>query len=151
MGLSAFKEFVHFGLTSQDINNTAVPMSIRDAMQQVYYPETAKLIRTLEYLADEWRDVSMLAKTHGQPASPTRLGKEIMVYVHRLNEQMVLLKSVPHAAKFGVLPVILMLMLWLILPSTGRSSEMSLLQTDWVWCVKSGLLKFQTMTIWQHN
>ncbi|HOS45626.1 MAG TPA: adenylosuccinate lyase [Paludibacter sp.] len=101
LGLSAFKEFVHFGLTSQDINNTAVPMSIRDAMQQVYYPETAKLIRTLEYLADEWRDVSMLAKTHGQPASPTRLGKEIMVYVHRLNEQMVLLKSVPHAAKFG--------------------------------------------------
>jgi adenylosuccinate lyase len=92
---------VHFGLTSQDINNTAVPMSIRDAMQQVYYPETAKLIRTLEYLADEWRDVSMLAKTHGQPASPTRLGKEIMVYVHRLNEQMALLKSVPHAAKFG--------------------------------------------------
>jgi adenylosuccinate lyase len=101
LGLSAFKEFVHFGLTSQDINNTAVPMSIRDAMQQVYYPETAKLIRMLEYLADEWRDVSMLAKTHGQPASPTRLGKEIMVYVHRLNEQMVLLKSVPHAAKFG--------------------------------------------------
>ncbi|OQB30566.1 MAG: Adenylosuccinate lyase [Bacteroidetes bacterium ADurb.Bin174] len=101
LGLSAFKEFVHFGLTSQDINNTAVPMSIRDAMQQVYYPETAKLIRTLEYLADEWRDVSMLAKTHGQPASPTRLGKEIMVYVHRLNEQMALLKSVPHAAKFG--------------------------------------------------
>ena len=101
LSLSAFKEFVHFGLTSQDINNTAVPMSIRDAMQQVYYPETAKLIRTLEYLADEWRDVSMLAKTHGQPASPTRLGKEIMVYVHRLNEQMALLKSVPHAAKFG--------------------------------------------------
>ncbi|NLL66036.1 MAG: adenylosuccinate lyase, partial [Clostridiaceae bacterium] len=101
LDLSTFKEFVHFGLTSQDINNTAVPMSIRDAMQQVYYPETAKLIRTLEYLADEWRDVSMLAKTHGQPASPTRLGKEIMVYVHRLNEQMALLKSVPHAAKFG--------------------------------------------------
>ncbi len=101
LGLAPFKEFVHFGLTSQDINNTAVPMSIRDAMQQVYYPEMAKLIRMLEYLADEWRDVSMLAKTHGQPASPTRLGKEIMVFVHRLNEQLALLKDIPHAGKFG--------------------------------------------------
>ncbi len=101
LGLSAFKEFIHFGLTSQDINNTAVPMSIREAMADVFYPELRKLIRSMEYLADEWRDVSMLAKTHGQPASPTRLGKEIMVFVNRLNQQLALLKAIPDAAKFG--------------------------------------------------
>ncbi|MEA4974831.1 MAG: adenylosuccinate lyase [Paludibacter sp.] len=101
LGLQLFKEFIHFGLTSQDINNTAIPMSIRDAMQQIYYPEMEKLIRHMEHMADEWRDVSMLAKTHGQPASPTRLGKEIMVYVHRLNQQLSLLKAIPDSAKFG--------------------------------------------------
>lgn len=101
LGLSQFKEFIHFGLTSQDINNTAIPLSIKEAMHKVYYPEMEKLVRTIEYLADEWRDVSMLAKTHGQPASPTRLGKEMMVYVHRLNQQMVLLKATPDSAKFG--------------------------------------------------
>jgi adenylosuccinate lyase len=101
LGLSQFKEFIHFGLTSQDINNTAIPMSIRDAMHQVYYPEVDKLVRNMEHLADEWRDVSMLAKTHGQPASPTRLGKEMMVYVHRLNQQLTLLKAIPDSAKFG--------------------------------------------------
>lgn len=101
IGLAAYKEFVHFGLTSQDVNNTAVPMSIKDAMQKVYYPEISKLIRMLEHLADEWRDVSMLAKTHGQPASPTRLGKEMMVFVHRLKEQLSLLKAVPDTGKFG--------------------------------------------------
>ena len=101
LGLSPFKEFIHFGLTSQDINNTSVPLSIREALEQVYYPEMKILIRSMEYLADEWRDVSMLAKTHGQPASPTRLGKEIMVFVYRLKEQIKLLKAIPHAAKFG--------------------------------------------------
>ncbi len=101
LGLQLFKEFIHFGLTSQDINNTAIPMSIRDAMQQIYYPEMGKLVRNMEHMADEWRDVSMLAKTHGQPASPTRLGKEIMVYVHRLNQQLSLLKAIPDSAKFG--------------------------------------------------
>lgn len=101
IGLSSYKEFIHFGLTSQDINNTAIPYSIREAMQQVYYPEIDQLIRVLAHLADEWRDVSMLARTHGQPASPTRLGKEIMVYVDRLNQQLILLKQIPHAAKFG--------------------------------------------------
>lgn len=101
LGLQLFKEFIHFGLTSQDINNTAIPMSIRDAMQQIYYPEMEKLVRNMEHMADEWRDVSMLAKTHGQPASPTRLGKEIMVYVHRLNQQLSLLKAIPDSAKFG--------------------------------------------------
>ncbi|OJV38588.1 MAG: adenylosuccinate lyase [Bacteroidales bacterium 36-12] len=100
-GLSQFKEFIHFGLTSQDINNTAIPLSIREAMEKIYYPEMYKLVRMMEYLADEWRDVSMLAKTHGQPASPTRLGKEIMVYVHRLNQQLTLLKAIPDSAKFG--------------------------------------------------
>ncbi len=101
LGLQLFKEFIHFGLTSQDINNTAIPMSIRDAMHQIYYPEMGKLVRHMEHMADEWRDVSMLAKTHGQPASPTRLGKEIMVYVHRLNQQLSLLKAIPDSAKFG--------------------------------------------------
>lgn len=99
--LDAYKEFIHFGLTSQDINNTAIPYSIKDAMEKVYYPELDTIIRLLARLADEWRDVSMLAKTHGQPASPTRLGKEIMVYVNRLNQQLELLQNIPHSAKFG--------------------------------------------------
>lgn len=101
LNLSSFKEFIHFGLTSQDINNTAVPMSIRQALENVYLPSVENLIRTLSKLADEWRDVSMLAKTHGQPASPTRLGKEVMVFVNRLKEQLTLLTQVPHGAKFG--------------------------------------------------
>ena len=101
IGLGSFKEFIHFGLTSQDINNTSVPLSIKKAMEEVYYPELDSLIKKLTRMADEWRDVSMLAKTHGQPASPTRLGKEIMVFVSRLNQQLALLRMVPHSAKFG--------------------------------------------------
>jgi len=101
LGLSPFKEFIHFGLTSQDINNTAIPLTIKEALDKVFYPEIENLTRVLAHLADEWRDVSMLAKTHGQPASPTRLGKEVMVYVNRLNQQLSLLKSVPNSAKFG--------------------------------------------------
>ncbi len=101
IGLGSFKEFIHFGLTSQDINNTSVPLSIKKAMEEVYYPELDSLIKKLTRMADEWRDVSMLAKTHGQPASPTRLGKEIMVFVSRLNQQLTLLRMVPHSAKFG--------------------------------------------------
>ena len=101
IGLGSFKEFIHFGLTSQDINNTSVPLSIKKAMEEVYYPELDSLIKKLRRMADEWRDVSMLAKTHGQPASPTRLGKEIMVFVSRLNQQLTLLRMVPHTAKFG--------------------------------------------------
>ena len=101
LGLSHYKEFIHFGLTSQDINNTAIPLTIKDALEKVYYPEIENMIRVLAQMADEWRDVSMLAKTHGQPASPTRLGKEIMVYVNRLNQQLGLLKAVPNSAKFG--------------------------------------------------
>ncbi len=101
LNLSAYKEFIHFGLTSQDINNTAVPMSIREALENVYNPEMENLIRTLERLAQEWKDVSMLAKTHGQPASPTRLGKEMMVFVNRIKQQFDALQLIPHSAKFG--------------------------------------------------
>ena len=101
LGLDTFKEFIHFGLTSQDINNTAVPYSIKAALADVYYPEMDTLLIELNRLVDEWRDVSMLAKTHGQPASPTRLGKEFMVYVNRLNKQLAVLKQTPNSAKFG--------------------------------------------------
>ncbi len=100
-GLEAYKEFIHFGLTSQDINNTSVPLSIKEALEQVYYPQLEELIAQLQTYADEWRDVPMLAKTHGQPASPTRLGKEIMVYVYRLTEQLNSLKACRITAKFG--------------------------------------------------
>ncbi len=101
LALEAFKEFIHFGLTSQDINNTAVPLSIKEALTDVYYPEMDKLDQELNRLVDEWRDVSMLAKTHGQPASPTRLGKEIMVFVNRLNQQLIILRQMANSAKFG--------------------------------------------------
>ena len=100
-GLDAYKEFVHFGLTSQDINNTSVPLSIKEALADVYYPAVEELIAQLREYAEEWRDVPMLAKTHGQPASPTRLGKEVMVFVYRLEEQLASLKAVPVTAKFG--------------------------------------------------
>ena len=99
--LDQFKEFIHFGLTSQDINNTSIPLSIKEALKSVYLPEMDQLLQVLNHLADEWRDISMLAKTHGQPASPTRLGKEIMVYISRLNQQIDFLKAVPCSAKFG--------------------------------------------------
>lgn len=99
--LDAYKEFVHFGLTSQDINNTSVPLSIQDALNEVYVPQIEELIAQLQQFVDEWKDVPMLAKTHGQPASPTRLGKEIMVFVYRLSEQLSILKSCKMTAKFG--------------------------------------------------
>ncbi len=100
-GLDAYKEFIHFGLTSQDINNTSVPLSVKESLEQVYYPQVEELIARLQTYADEWKDVPMLAKTHGQPASPTRLGKEIMVYVYRLTEQLNSLKACKITAKFG--------------------------------------------------
>ena len=96
-----YKEFIHFGLTSQDINNTSVPLSIKDALAEVYYPQVEELIGQLKEYADEWKDIPMLAKTHGQPASPTRLGKEVMVYVYRLTEQLNQLKACKITAKFG--------------------------------------------------
>lgn len=101
LGLADFKEFIHFGLTSQDINNTAIPHSFKLAVDEQYRPAIIALIDQLKTLAEEWKDVSMLARTHGQPASPTRLGKEILVFAERLDEQMQLLGQIPFAAKFG--------------------------------------------------
>lgn len=101
LDLSSFKEFIHFGLTSQDINNTAIPLSIKEAMNDVYVPEYLNVLKKLESLAAEWNNIPMLARTHGQPASPTRLGKEIEVFVVRLKEQFNLLNDIPSAAKFG--------------------------------------------------
>ncbi len=101
LGLGDLKEFVHFGLTSQDINNTAIPRSIKDALENAYYPQLDKIIALLDGYATEWKDVSMLAKTHGQPASPTKLGKEIKVFSERLKIQLSQLKSIPYSAKFG--------------------------------------------------
>ena len=101
LGLQEYKEFIHFGLTSQDINNTAIPLSTKEAFENVYLPSLVSVIAKLKELAMEWKDVPMLARTHGQPASPTLLGKEILVFVERLEEQMRLLFNVPFAAKFG--------------------------------------------------
>lgn len=101
LGLEAYKEFIHFGLTSQDINNTSVPLTIKDALEQTYYPLVNQLISTLKAYAEEWSQISMLAKTHGQPASPTRLGKEIMVFVYRLEQQLAILENTPISGKFG--------------------------------------------------
>ena len=98
---SKYKEFIHFGLTSQDINNTSVPLSVKEALEQVYYPLVEELIEQLHDYAEQWKTIPMLAKTHGQPASPTRLGKEVMVYVYRLEEQLRSLKDIPVTAKFG--------------------------------------------------
>ena len=101
LGLQAYKEFIHFGLTSQDINNTAIPLSIKESLELVYIPQYKELLRALSAMALEWSTVPMLARTHGQPASPTRLGKEIQVFVVRLKEQFKLLEAIPNAAKFG--------------------------------------------------
>lgn len=100
-GLSAYREFVHFGLTSQDINNTAIPLLLKEFLNEHYHPALSAFIGLLDQLAAEWKDMPMLARTHGQPASPTRLGKEIMVFVVRLREQQALLRDLPAAAKFG--------------------------------------------------
>lgn len=101
LNLEKYKEFIHFGLTSQDVNNTATPYSLRDAIENVYYPVYNELLDKLKSLAEDWKDISMLARTHGQPASPTRLGKEISVFVERLERQVEQLKSIPFSAKFG--------------------------------------------------
>lgn len=101
LGLSSFKEFIHFGLTSQDINNTAIPLSLKEAMNEVYVPMYFQVLEKLKELSTAWAEIPMLARTHGQPASPTRLGKEIAVYTARLKEQFNLLNDIPSAAKFG--------------------------------------------------
>ncbi|MDR1371603.1 MAG: adenylosuccinate lyase [Dysgonamonadaceae bacterium] len=100
-GLEQYKEFIHFGLTSQDVNNTSVPLSIKEALKDEYFPQVERLLETLENCASEWRNIPMLAKTHGQPASPTRLGKEIKVFAYRLEKQINVLKNIPLTAKFG--------------------------------------------------
>lgn len=100
-GLTGYKEFIHFGLTSQDINNTATPMMWKDALQNVYIPALEALCALINKYADDWKDISMLARTHGQPASPTRLGKELRVFAYRLNNQIDVLKHIPAKAKFG--------------------------------------------------
>ena len=100
-GLDDYKEFIHFGLTSQDINNTSVPLSIKEALEEVFYPQIEELIAQLKEYAEAWKNVPMLAKTHGQPASPTRLGKEVEVYVYRLSEQLATLRNCKMTAKFG--------------------------------------------------
>jgi len=101
LGLQDLKEFIHFGLTSQDINNTAIPYSWKEALNQVYYPQIKELLQEFEAMASRWYNIPMLAKTHGQPASPTRLGKEFDVFVERLKVQLVQLQQVPFSAKFG--------------------------------------------------
>jgi adenylosuccinate lyase len=101
LGLGEFKEYIHFGLTSQDVNNTSVPMSIRDAVQELMIPQLKDLVFTLDKMAFEYKDIPLLARTHGQPASPTRLGKEILVFVERLDRQIKQLEAVPFCAKFG--------------------------------------------------
>lgn len=100
-GLDDYKEFIHFGLTSQDINNTSVPLSVKEALEEVFYPQVEELIAQLKEYAEAWKNVPMLAKTHGQPASPTRLGKEVEVYVYRLSEQLTTLRNCKMTAKFG--------------------------------------------------
>ena len=100
-GLDDYKEFIHFGLTSQDINNTSVPLSVKEALEEVFYPQVEELIAQLKEYAEAWKDVPMLAKTHGQPASPTRLGKEVEVYIYRLSEQLATLRNCKMTAKFG--------------------------------------------------
>lgn len=101
LSLEDYKEFIHFGLTSQDINNTAVPLSIKDALHDVYYPGFDSVVSLLRKYSEDWKDIPMLAKTHGQPASPTRLGKEMQVFVYRLEQQLDALKATPVSAKFG--------------------------------------------------
>jgi len=101
IGLEKYKEFIHFGLTSQDINNTAIPLSIKDALQKEYFPQLYRLMEKLEQYAGEWENIPMMARTHGQPASPTRLGKEIKVFISRLQQQTDLLKQIPISVKFG--------------------------------------------------
>ena len=100
-GLDEYKEFIHFGLTSQDINNTSIPLSIKEALEKVYYPQIEELIAQLKTYAAEWENIQMLAKTHGQPASPKRLGKEVMVFAYSMERQLATLKACPVTAKFG--------------------------------------------------
>ena len=143
-GMDDYKEFIHFGLTSQDINNTSVPLSIKEALERVYYPLIEELIAQLKTYATEWANIPMLAKTHGQPASPTRLGKEVMVFVYRLERQLAMLKACP-LTSLAVLPETTMRITWLILNMTGNNSAIGLLQKNWDWNAKNIQRRFRTM------
>lgn len=141
--LSKYKEFIHFGLTSQDINNTAIPLLIKDAIENIYYRELNNIIEKLKELAERWKDIPMLAHTHGQPASPTKVGKEIRVFIERLENQYNLLKSIPFTAKFG--------------GATGNFNAhvVAYPQIDWVkfgneFINKLGLIRLQTTTQIDH-
>ena len=142
-----YKEFIHFGLTSQDINNTSIPLSVKEALEQVYYPQIEELIAQLRAYAEEWANIPMLAKTHGQPASPTRLGKEIMVFVYRLERQLVALKACPVTAKFGGATGNYNAHHVLIRNMTGKLSALSSLQRNWGWSAKNIRLRFPIMII----
>ena len=142
-GMEDYKEFIHFGLTSQDINNTSVPLSVKEALEQVYYPQIEELIAQLRAYAEEWAAIPMLAKTHGQPASPTRLGKEVMVFVYRLERQLATLKACPVTAKFGWrYRVITMPIMWLIRNMTGRHSAISSFPKSLAWNARSILPRY---------
>lgn len=141
--LSKYKEFIHFGLTSQDINNTAIPLLIKDAIENIYYRELNNIIEKLKELAERWKDIPMLAHTHGQPASPTKVGKEVRVFIERLENQYNLLKSIPFTAKFG--------------GATGNFNAhvVAYPQIDWVkfgneFINKLGLIRLQTTTQIDH-
>lgn len=143
MGMESFLEYIHFGLTSQDINNTAIPLSLKEAFHEVCLPQLEKVVARLFSLAIEWRDIPMLARTHGQPASPTRLGKEVMVFVERLQLQIEMLKTIPFAAKFG--------------GATGNfnAHHVSFPETDWIsfsndFCHSLGLKRSQFTTQIEH-
>lgn len=146
-GLDEYKEFIHFGLTSQDINNTSIPLSIKEALQDVYYPLVEELIGLLKQYANDWADISMLAKTHGQPASPTRLGKEIMVFVSRLERQLAVLKASPVTAKFGGATGNYNAHHVLIHHIIGKNLVIVLFHKNWDWNVRSILLRFLIMIV----
>ena len=149
LDLEAFKEFIHFGLTSQDINNTATPMMWKAALEKSYVPQLEELASLLAGFAEEWKEIPMLARTHGQPASPTRLGKEIRVFEYRLRNQIEVLKHIPAKAKFGgatgnfnahrvPIPVL-----------TGKALRRVSYRTSWGWSVRSIPPRYRTMTHWQ--
>ena len=144
-GMDDYKEFIHFGLTSQDINNTSVPLSIKEALDQVYYPLIEELIAQLKTYATEWANIPMFAKTHGQPASPTRLGKEVMVFVYRLERQLAMLKACPLTAKFGGATGNYNAHHVAFLNMTGNNSAIGLLQKNWDWNAKNIQRRFRTM------
>ena len=146
-GMDDYKEFIHFGLTSQDINNTSVPLSIKEALEQVYYPQIEELIAQLRTYAEDWAAIPMLAKTHGQPASPTRLGKEVMVFVYRLERQLTTLKACPLLLSLAVLPEITMHIMLPIRSLTGKHSATNSLLKSWDWNAKSILRRSPIMII----